>query len=132
MEFIFYLAVCADIFYFSISLYIYIFKYLATCHGLFNHDTCIVDLLISFVMFISEFSTKKINFLGLNRYRFVFQGETKPFKPYSKRYRVPYKASESTAPFWYSIKRASAHIIVLASYSAYGNDTFLDKRVFYI
>ncbi|CAK9140086.1 unnamed protein product [Ilex paraguariensis] len=50
-------------------------------------------------------------------------GETKPFKPYSHRYHVPYKASNSTAPFWYSIKRASAYIIVLSSYSAYGNYT---------
>jgi hypothetical protein len=48
------------------------------------------------------------------------QGETKPFKPFSHRYPTPYKASGSTAPYWYSIKRASAYIIVLASYSAYG------------
>ncbi|WRX14997.1 Calcineurin-like phosphoesterase domain [Theobroma cacao] len=47
-------------------------------------------------------------------------GETKPFKPYTHRYHVPYRASKSTAPFWYSIKRASAYIIVLSSYSAYG------------
>ncbi|PON77410.1 Acid phosphatase [Trema orientale] len=50
-------------------------------------------------------------------------GETEPFKPYTKRYPVPYEASRSTAPFWYSIKRASAYIIVLASYSAYGKYT---------
>ncbi|ONK75734.1 uncharacterized protein A4U43_C03F19980 [Asparagus officinalis] len=50
-------------------------------------------------------------------------GETEPFKPYRHRYHVPYKASGSTSPFWYSIKRASAHIIVLASYSAYGKYT---------
>ncbi|XP_051115375.1 purple acid phosphatase-like isoform X2 [Andrographis paniculata] len=50
-------------------------------------------------------------------------GETKPFKPHKHRYYVPYKASKSTEPFWYSIKRASAHIIVLASYSAYGKYT---------
>ncbi|XP_008236959.1 PREDICTED: purple acid phosphatase-like [Prunus mume] len=50
-------------------------------------------------------------------------GETKPFKPYTHRYHVPYKASGSTAPFWYSIKRASAYIIVLSSYSAYGKYT---------
>ncbi|XP_059647637.1 purple acid phosphatase-like [Cornus florida] len=50
-------------------------------------------------------------------------GEKKPFKPYTKRYHVPYKASNSTAPFWYSIKRASAYIIVLSSYSAYGKYT---------
>ncbi|PIA27162.1 hypothetical protein AQUCO_08300098v1 [Aquilegia coerulea] len=50
-------------------------------------------------------------------------GETVPFKPYTHRYPVPYKASGSTAPFWYSIKRASAYIIVLSSYSAYGKYT---------
>nr|ADM16565.2 purple acid phosphatase precursor [Euphorbia characias] len=50
-------------------------------------------------------------------------GETKPFKPYTNRYHVPYKASGSTEPFWYSIKRASAYIIVLSSYSAYGKYT---------
>nr|1KBP_A Chain A, Purple Acid Phosphatase [Phaseolus vulgaris]1KBP_B Chain B, Purple Acid Phosphatase [Phaseolus vulgaris]1KBP_C Chain C, Purple Acid Phosphatase [Phaseolus vulgaris]1KBP_D Chain D, Purple Acid Phosphatase [Phaseolus vulgaris]3KBP_A Chain A, Purple Acid Phosphatase [Phaseolus vulgaris]3KBP_B Chain B, Purple Acid Phosphatase [Phaseolus vulgaris]3KBP_C Chain C, Purple Acid Phosphatase [Phaseolus vulgaris]3KBP_D Chain D, Purple Acid Phosphatase [Phaseolus vulgaris]4KBP_A Chain A, Pur len=49
--------------------------------------------------------------------------ETEPFKPFSYRYHVPYEASQSTSPFWYSIKRASAHIIVLSSYSAYGRGT---------
>ncbi|WOL08022.1 purple acid phosphatase 2 [Canna indica] len=47
-------------------------------------------------------------------------GENTPFKPYRHRYHVPYRASGSTSPFWYSIKRGSAYIIVLASYSAYG------------
>lgn len=50
-------------------------------------------------------------------------GETKPFKPFSHRYQTPYKRSGSTEPFWYSLKRASAHIIVLSSYSAYGKYT---------
>ncbi|KAL6496455.1 hypothetical protein OROGR_029713 [Orobanche gracilis] len=50
-------------------------------------------------------------------------GETKPFKPFTHRYHVPFKASNSTSPLWYSIKRASAHIIVLSSYSAYGKYT---------
>ncbi|KAL7155370.1 hypothetical protein ABFS83_03G070800 [Erythranthe nasuta] len=50
-------------------------------------------------------------------------GETEPFKPYTHRFFVPYKASESTSPLWYSIKRASAYIIVLSSYSAYGKYT---------
>ncbi|KAL4360450.1 hypothetical protein GQ457_04G001850 [Hibiscus cannabinus] len=50
-------------------------------------------------------------------------GETEPFKPYTHRYPVPYLASKSTTPFWYSIKRASAYIIVLSSYSAYGKYT---------
>ncbi|KAM1420592.1 hypothetical protein ACFX2I_002944 [Malus domestica] len=45
--------------------------------------------------------------------RFVERsGETKPFKPCSHRYHVPYESSGSTSPFWYSIKRASAYIIV--------------------
>ncbi|KAH7278586.1 hypothetical protein KP509_38G047600 [Ceratopteris richardii] len=47
-------------------------------------------------------------------------GETTPFKPYLSRFHVPYHASNSTSPLWYSIKRASAYIIVLSSYSAYG------------
>ncbi|MQL90060.1 hypothetical protein Taro_022641 [Colocasia esculenta] len=50
-------------------------------------------------------------------------GETVPFKPYTHRYPVPYQASGSTSPLWYSIKRASAYIIVLSSYSAYGKYT---------
>ncbi|XP_031273856.1 purple acid phosphatase 10-like [Pistacia vera] len=50
-------------------------------------------------------------------------GETTPFKPYTHRYHVPFKASGSTTPLWYSIKRASAYIIVLSSYSAVGRST---------
>ncbi|CAK9159101.1 unnamed protein product [Ilex paraguariensis] len=38
-------------------------------------------------------------------------------------FHVPYRASQSTSPLWYSIKRASAYIIVLSSYSAYGKYT---------
>ncbi|GFY80337.1 FG-GAP repeat-containing protein [Actinidia rufa] len=49
--------------------------------------------------------------------------EYEPFKPYLHRYHVPYKASQSTSPLWYSIKRASTYIIVLSSYSAYGKYT---------
>ncbi|XP_057975821.1 purple acid phosphatase-like isoform X2 [Malania oleifera] len=50
-------------------------------------------------------------------------GENKPFKPYKNRFHVAYRASDSTSPLWYSIKRASAYIIVLSSYSAYGKYT---------
>ncbi|XP_022132405.1 purple acid phosphatase 5 [Momordica charantia] len=50
-------------------------------------------------------------------------GENTPFKPYTHRYHVPYKTSQSSSPLWYSIKRASAYIIVLSSYSAYGTYT---------
>lgn len=53
------------------------------------------------------------------------QGESKPFKPYTHRYHVPYIASGSTSSLWYSIKRASTYIIVMSSYSAYGNFSFL-------
>ncbi|KAL8143821.1 hypothetical protein V2J09_016853 [Rumex salicifolius] len=47
-------------------------------------------------------------------------GESKPFKPFKHRYPTPYRASKSTEPLWYSIKRGPAYIIVLSSYSAYG------------
>ncbi|KAE9586737.1 hypothetical protein Lal_00004477 [Lupinus albus] len=50
-------------------------------------------------------------------------GETRPFKPYTSRYYVPYRESNSTSPLWYSIKRASVYIIVLSSYSAFGKYT---------
>eukprot|EP00258_Populus_trichocarpa_P001589 XP_002300736.2 purple acid phosphatase 2 [Populus trichocarpa] len=50
-------------------------------------------------------------------------GESKPFKPYTHRYHVPYIASGSTSSLWYSIKRASTYIIVMSSYSAYGKYT---------
>ncbi|KAJ8752634.1 hypothetical protein K2173_005523 [Erythroxylum novogranatense] len=50
-------------------------------------------------------------------------GEIEPFKPYNHRCPTPYKASGSTSPLWYSVKRASAYIIVLSSYSAYGKYT---------
>ncbi|XP_058210405.1 purple acid phosphatase 10-like [Rhododendron vialii] len=45
---------------------------------------------------------------------------TETFKPFSHRCQTPYRAANSTSSFWYSIKRASAYIIVLSSYSAYG------------
>ncbi|XP_010549271.1 PREDICTED: fe(3+)-Zn(2+) purple acid phosphatase 12 [Tarenaya hassleriana] len=50
-------------------------------------------------------------------------GETKPFKPYVHRYPTPYQASGSTSPMWYSVKRASSHIIVLSAYSSFGKYT---------
>lgn len=50
-------------------------------------------------------------------------GETVPFKPFKHRYHTPYKVSGSTDSLWYSIKRASAYIIVLSTYSAYGKYT---------
>ncbi|KAL0314638.1 UNVERIFIED_CONTAM: Purple acid phosphatase 2 [Sesamum angustifolium] len=56
-------------------------------------------------------------------------GETKPFKPYKHRFFVPYRASQSTSPLWYSIKRASAYIIVISSYSAYGKYTPQNKWI---
>ncbi|KAL3699280.1 hypothetical protein R1sor_017302 [Riccia sorocarpa] len=50
-------------------------------------------------------------------------GETIPFKPYTHRFHVPFRASNSTSPMWYSIKRGPATIIVLSSYSAFGKYT---------
>lgn len=46
-------------------------------------------------------------------------GENVPFKPFLHRYHVPHKASSSTSPLWYAIKQASAHIIILSSYSPF-------------
>ncbi|GAY45879.1 hypothetical protein CUMW_092720 [Citrus unshiu] len=46
-------------------------------------------------------------------------GEVIPFKSYLHRIATPYTASKSTNPLWYAIRRASAHIIVLSSYSPY-------------
>lgn len=45
--------------------------------------------------------------------------ELDPFKSYLHRYPTPYLASKSTSPLWYAIRRASAHIIVLSSYSSF-------------
>ncbi|CAA6669957.1 unnamed protein product [Spirodela intermedia] len=46
-------------------------------------------------------------------------GEPTPFKAYLHRYATPYMASKSSSPMWYAIRRASAHIIVLSSYSPF-------------
>ncbi|CAN6459587.1 unnamed protein product [Victoria cruziana] len=46
-------------------------------------------------------------------------GEITPFKPYQHRYLTPYKASKSSSSLWYAVRRASAHVIVLSSYSPF-------------
>ncbi|XP_057538559.1 bifunctional purple acid phosphatase 26-like isoform X1 [Amaranthus tricolor] len=46
-------------------------------------------------------------------------GELIPFKSYLQRYATPYAASQSSSPLWYAVRRASAHIIVLSSYSPF-------------
>lgn len=48
-----------------------------------------------------------------------YMGEVIPFKSYLYRYATPYLASKSTSPLWYAVRRASAHIIVLSSYSPF-------------
>ncbi|GMQ07264.1 hypothetical protein CsSME_00051535 [Camellia sinensis var. sinensis] len=48
-----------------------------------------------------------------------YMGEVIPFKSYLQRYPTPYAASKSTNPLWYAVRRASAHIIVLSSYSPF-------------
>ncbi|KAL5547747.1 hypothetical protein UlMin_002978 [Ulmus minor] len=48
-----------------------------------------------------------------------YMGEVTPFKNYLQRYATPYLASKSSDPLWYAIRRASAHIIVLSSYSPF-------------
>ncbi|KAJ4709073.1 Purple acid phosphatase [Melia azedarach] len=48
-----------------------------------------------------------------------YMEEVIPFKSYLYRYPTPYLASKSSNPLWYAIRRASAHIIVLSSYSPF-------------
>ncbi|XP_071716041.1 bifunctional purple acid phosphatase 26-like [Rutidosis leptorrhynchoides] len=48
-----------------------------------------------------------------------YMGEVVPFKQYLYRYPTPYAASKSSNPLWYAVRRASAHIIVLSSYSPF-------------
>ncbi|KAF8012077.1 hypothetical protein BT93_I0262 [Corymbia citriodora subsp. variegata] len=48
-----------------------------------------------------------------------YMGEVIPFKSYLHRYATPYLASKSSSPLWYAVRRASAHIIVLSSYSPF-------------
>ncbi|KAI4344198.1 hypothetical protein L6164_011449 [Bauhinia variegata] len=50
---------------------------------------------------------------------FPYMGEVVPFRSYLYRYPTPYLASKSSSPMWYAIRRASAHIIVLSSYSPF-------------
>ncbi|KAL3515128.1 hypothetical protein ACH5RR_022030 [Cinchona calisaya] len=49
--------------------------------------------------------------------------ETDLFKPYTNRYPTPNQASNSSSPLYYAIKRASAYVIVLSSYTACGKFT---------
>lgn len=48
-----------------------------------------------------------------------YMEEVVPFKQYLYRYSTPYAASGSSNPLWYAVRRASAHIIVLSSYSPF-------------
>ncbi|XP_010557615.1 PREDICTED: bifunctional purple acid phosphatase 26 [Tarenaya hassleriana] len=48
-----------------------------------------------------------------------YMGEVTPFKNFLHRFPTPYLASKSSNPLWYAIRRASAHIIVLSSYSPF-------------
>ncbi|KAL5697873.1 Bifunctional purple acid phosphatase 26 [Ranunculus cassubicifolius] len=50
---------------------------------------------------------------------FPQMGEVRPFRNYLNRYATPHLASNSTSPLWYAVRRASAHIIVLSSYSPF-------------
>lgn len=48
-----------------------------------------------------------------------YMGESVPFKSFLQRYPTPHLACKSSNPLWYAIRRASAHIIVLSSYSSF-------------
>lgn len=94
------------------SFYVLLFFYsLQFCKRIVSSNTCMI-------CFTNP--CYSLHFVSLITTLMTFQGESKPFKPYTNRFFVPYKASDSTSPLWYSIKRASAYIIVLSSYSAYG------------
>ncbi|XP_057769148.1 bifunctional purple acid phosphatase 26-like [Salvia miltiorrhiza] len=54
---------------------------------------------------------------------FPYMGEVIPFRNYIYRYPTPYRYSGSSNPLWYAVRRASAHIIVLSSYSPYVKHT---------
>jgi hypothetical protein len=56
----------------------------------------------------------------------ALQGEKTLFKSFTHRFPTPYNASNSTDPVYYAIKRGPAHIIVLSSYSAYGEQNLID------
>ncbi|KAJ3708086.1 hypothetical protein LUZ61_011791 [Rhynchospora tenuis] len=46
-------------------------------------------------------------------------GEWSTHKAFLHRYATPYMASNSSSTLWYAVRRASAHIIVLSSYSPF-------------
>ncbi|GAB4836807.1 Bifunctional purple acid phosphatase 26 [Ancistrocladus abbreviatus] len=48
-----------------------------------------------------------------------YMGEVIPFKSYLQRYTTPHFSCNSNSPLWYAVHRASAHIIVLSSYSPF-------------
>lgn len=48
-----------------------------------------------------------------------YMGEVTPFKNFLQRYATPHLVCKSSNPLWYAIRRASAHIIVLSSYSPF-------------
>ncbi|XP_041999095.1 bifunctional purple acid phosphatase 26-like isoform X1 [Salvia splendens] len=50
---------------------------------------------------------------------FPHLGEVTPFRNYLHRYPTPFSASKSSSPLWYAVRRASAHIIALSSYSPF-------------
>lgn len=65
-----------------------------------------------------------LSLLIIQVFFYYHQGEVLPFKSYLYRFPTPYAASKSSSPLWYAIRRASAHIIVLSSYSPFGNFSF--------
>ncbi|PWA85512.1 Iron/zinc purple acid phosphatase-like C-terminal domain-containing protein [Artemisia annua] len=62
---------------------------------------------------LSKKIVKKLKLFRLNRYLY--------------RYTTPYDASESSNPLWYAVRRASAHIIVLYSYSPFDLEDILQR-----
>ncbi|KAI5314106.1 hypothetical protein L3X38_043282 [Prunus dulcis] len=89
-----------------------------------SEQGCIVKLPVFVKCKLFHSNVTWVSFSGNHDIDFAPEiGEPEPFKPYTYLYPVPHNASGSTSPLWYSIKRVSAYIIVLSSYSAYGKYT---------
>ncbi|KAH6779282.1 purple acid phosphatase 26 [Perilla frutescens var. hirtella] len=57
--------------------------------------------------------------MDLARWQSRNREEVVPFRNYLHRHPTPYRSSGSSNPLWYAVRRASAHIIVLSTYSPF-------------
>lgn len=86
-----------------------------------NHEVDYMPYMVTYILRLILLCCNLSLYSGFGLCLFFLQGEVTPFKNYLERYTTPYLASKSSNPLWYSVRRASAHIIVLSSYSPFGN-----------